>query len=280
MIGYKFIKDNNFLWRDHFSTLLPLSPPIIKSQIDNIKAKKLIKDNSALLIRWESKFDSPKKTKWWHIIKDSQVDLGTYSRNTRSKIRRGEKKYEIFIVTKSIIIDFAYPIYRDTFNSYSTFEPLMSESEFKKEIIDFPEFSEFWIIKHRETKKFVGFSENIILDNTCFYNTIWVTPDAKKKYASYLLFHEMNKYYLNDKDFKFVSDGARSISHQTNIHEFLMSKFGFRKAYCKLNVVYRWDIKLLVKFLFLFKNLFRIIGFNNKITVLLKQESIRRSFET
>ena len=259
---------------------MPISISSIGKKIDYGKAKKLIKDNSFLLIRWESKFDSPKKTKWWHIIKDSQVDFGSYSRNTRSKVRRGEKKYEIFIVNKSIIIDFAYPIYRDTFNSYSTFEPLLSESEFKKELIDFPSFSEFWIIKHRDTDKYVGFSENIILDNTCFYNTIWVTPDAKKKYASYFLFHEMNKYYLNDKGFKFVSDGARSVSHQTNIHDFLQSKFGFRRAYCKLNVVYRWDVGLLIHLLFPFKNLIKKVSYFNKITVLLKQESIRRSFET
>ena len=280
MIGFKYIEDDNFFWRHHFNSLLPLTPPLITPQIDKNKAKKLLNANSSLLIRWESNFDFPKETQWWHIIKDSQVDLGSYSRNTRSKVRRGNKKYAISIVDKSEIIKFAYPIYRDTFNSYTTFEHLLSESEFKKELIDFPSFSEFWIIKHRDTSKYVGFCENIVLNNTCFYNTIWVTPYAKKKYASYILIHEMNKYYLNDKGFKFVSDGARSVSHQTNIHDFLQSKFGFRRAYCKLNVVYRWDVGLLIHLLFPFKNLIKKVSYFNKITVLLKQESIRRSFET
>jgi len=46
MIGVKFIIADNFLWRHHFKTLLPLTPPFIEPKIDCRKAKKLIKKKS------------------------------------------------------------------------------------------------------------------------------------------------------------------------------------------------------------------------------------------
>ncbi len=90
----------------------------------------------------------------------------------------------------------------------------------------------------------------------------------------------MNKYYLNEKNFLYVSDGARSLSHQTNIQDFLIRKFRFRKAYCRLHIVYRKDIEFLVNVLYPLKNI--IYKSNNKILqkigVLLKHEEIRRSY--
>ena len=80
------------------------------------------------------------------------------------------------------------------------------------------------------------------------------------------------------KKIKYVNDGARSIAHDTNIQEFLIKKFKFRKAYCKLNVIYRWDVGIAVKILYPFKS--SIDKFNNKVfnklSVLLRQEYIRR----
>ena len=279
MIGVKFIIADNFLWRHHFKTLLPLTPPFIEPKIDCRKAKKLIKKNKAYFIRWESNFDNGKPSNWWHIIKDSSEDLMALSRNTRNQIRRGSKHFNVHLCDQDFIAQNTYSIYRDTFNSYSTFEKILSEEEFKDQIINLPSFTEFWVIKNIESHEIVGFSENIVLDDSCFYNTIWILPGARKKYAGYLLFHIMNKYYLNEKGLKYVSDGTRSISHHTNIHEFLQSKFGFRKAYCELNVVYSWNIWLLVILMYPFKNLINKLSFLNKASVLLKQEKIRRSFE-
>jgi len=90
----------------------------------------------------------------------------------------------------------------------------------------------------------------------------------------------MNRYYLNEKNFLYVSDGARSISHQTNIQDFLIEKFKFRKAYCKLNVIYKKDIEILVNTLYPFRELIYKNKNNlfQKLSVLLKQEEIRKSY--
>lgn len=89
----------------------------------------------------------------------------------------------------------------------------------------------------------------------------------------------MNEYYLKEKSFKYVHDGSRSLSHYTDIHEFLEKKFNFRKAFAKMEIVYRKDIKVLVKILYPFKNIIKKINLNifRKVSVLLKHEEIRRS---
>jgi hypothetical protein len=91
----------------------------------------------------------------------------------------------------------------------------------------------------------------------------------------------MNRYYINEQKFLYVNDGARSISHDTNIQNFLIDKFHFRKAYCKLNIIYRWDIGLIITILYPFRKITTKSGNSlfKKIAVLLRQEEIRRSFE-
>ena len=132
-----------------------------------------------------------------------------------------------------------------------------------------------------DENKMIAYSSNLIEDKSCNYKTIKFDPDYLSLYPSYALIHEMNKYYLNELSLDFVNDGARSISHDTNIQSYLIQKFDFRQAFCKLNIIYRWDIELLIKILFPFKNIIK--KYNNKITnklsVLLLQEEIKRSYE-
>jgi len=88
----------------------------------------------------------------------------------------------------------------------------------------------------------------------------------------------MNKYYLNERNFLYVNDGSRSLSHNTNIQNYLIEKFHFRKAYCKLNILYRKDIEFLVNLLFPIRKIIYRVDTNlfQKISVLLKHEEIRR----
>lgn len=64
------------------------------------------------------------------------------------------------------------------------------------------------------------------------------------------LIYEMNRYHLNEQGVKCVCDGARSITEHSNIQPFLMDKFHFRKAYCQLEVVYKWYVDIIVVMLY------------------------------
>lgn len=83
----------------------------------------------------------------------------------------------------------------------------------------------------------------------------------------------MNSYYLSSKDYKYVSDGWRSISGHSNIQPFLEKNFLFRKAYCKMKMYYSPLFKILVSALYPFRKT-KIIPL--KIKHILTQEELSR----
>ena len=79
---------------------------------------------------------------------------------------------------------------------------------------------------------------------------------------------------------KYICDGARSISHETNFQDYLEKYFGFRKAYCKLHIAYNPRVKWIVKMLFPFRKMlhrFDQIGFVHQINSVLYMEELCRS---
>lgn len=71
---------------------------------------------------------------------------------------------------------------------------------------------------------------------------------------------------------KYVCDGARSIIEHSNIQPFLIDKFYFHKAYCQLEIVYKWYVGIIVVMLYLLRKLIKHSG----VTTLLNQEAIAR----
>lgn len=51
----------------------------------------------------------------------------------------------------------------------------------------------------------------------------------------------------------YICDGARSISYETGLQDYLEKYYGFRKAYCKLIIKYRLIVKLVVQIVSLFE---------------------------
>ena len=77
----------------------------------------------------------------------------------------------------------------------------------------------------------------------------------------------------------YVNEGTRSILHETNVQSFLIEKFKFRKAYCKLHVQYHPLVNSIIFILYPFRLL--IIKSNNKllrkIGVILMQEGFHKA---
>ena len=93
MIGYDFFAFSGFLWRRHQGALIPLTMPhaLPKRKFD--QARRLLMSHRAPFVRWEEDFDQLDSSDWWHVIKDEVEDLSLLSKNTRSKIRRGAKRF-------------------------------------------------------------------------------------------------------------------------------------------------------------------------------------------
>jgi hypothetical protein len=279
MIGYKYFLENDIMWRHHHHAIIPLSPISSLKKTNNMLAKQILNKHKALFIRWEEGFDLSYKTEWWHVIKDQQEDISTYSKNTRNQIRKGAQRFRAVASDKVTIANDCYGIYRNTFLTYRTFEKLVTPLEFRTAILELPEGTEFWLIIDKESSEKVGFAENLLLNDVCYFVSIWILQESKRLYAGYNLIHEMNKYYLNEIKVQYISDGARSITHDTNIQNHLQQKFKFRKSYTILHIVYAKWLQIVIAIIFPFRDIIlRLpIVFKEKLRILLFQESITRA---
>tara|TARA_B100000902_G_scaffold18326_1_gene21963 strand:- start:10401 stop:12128 length:1728 start_codon:yes stop_codon:yes gene_type:complete len=268
-------------WRKYNGALIPLSPPHIKVDSNNI-SQKLVAEK-AYFARWTSDFDSKIKSNFWYVICDKKMDFNHYSRSTRSKIRRAYKRLYVKQISRDVIIDTAYSVYKRAFTRYEASSSPKSLRKFKKNLSDLDGNWHFWGIFCKESDQLVGYSQNKIINDYCDYSTIKFDPRYLRFYSSYILYYEMNKYYLNENSFKYVNIGARSLIHKTNTQKHLIEKFGFRKSYCNLHLEYRFFIGFIVRVLYKFRFVFKYFKWNfiiNKIYGLLLHEEIKRTFSS
>jgi len=273
LIEYKGVK-----WYHYQGALLPRVPPHQEVYLNGEEQKELLKLSGALFLRYTNEWNR-EEGEFWFVIKEYFGGMEELSANTRSKIRRGEKRNVVRQVDAETIAKFGYEVYLRAFEQYDTFIEPMAPKHFE-EYIRSKKTYEYWGVFDKQNNKLVAYSENFIEDDMCHYSTIKFHPEFLKDYTGYILFYEMNRYYLESKKMRYVNDGARSISHETNVQKFLMEKFKFKKTYVRLHIAYRQDVGLAVKLLYPLKGLIEKIEHPlvKKVSVILKQEAIRRSF--
>jgi hypothetical protein len=266
-------------WKKYNGALIPEFPPHIEIKEDLVSTKKSILYRFAYFARWISEFDRQKKSDFWFLINDRNLEIEDYSVNTRSKIRRGLKELVVRKIDKKKMIQSAYPVYSAAFKRYYTINNPMTKNEFIDHIQTLDKLWEFWGVFNKSDNVLVAYSENKVIYNQCYYSTIKFHVEYLKKYSSYVLYFTMNNYYLKEKKLSYVNEGTRSILHATNVQSFLIEKFKFRKAYCKLHIEYHPIVKLIVWFLYplrllIIRNSNRLL---HKIGVVLKQEEYHRA---
>jgi len=258
-------------WRKYQGALVSNFSPHSNVDISNIISE--LKKSRSMFARWVTDFDCKDETDFWYVIQDRGMGISDYSRNTRNQIRKGLKIFIIKQVSVNEIKKNAYIIYLNTFKKYNTFIKVKTIDEFELEILP---TMDYWGVYVND--ELVGYAQNRIYEDCCDYATIKILPKYIRDYPFYALFYTMNLHYLKKLDIKYVHNGARSIAHYTNIQDFLIKKFKFRKAYCKLHIVYSPVFGFLVKLFFPFRSIIKYFSFNifRKLDIILKQEEIRR----
>lgn len=273
---------NAVTWRLYQGALIPDSAPHVPITLSSGDIDALLNDSGAYFLRWVEGFDGGKETPFWYVIKDNAPSMEELSANTRSKVRRGLKNCTVERTSAAFIAEHGYDVYRKAFDKYDTFARPADKAAFQSQIeaLAGDPAWEFWGV-WESGGRLIAYSQNRLENESCNYSTIKFDPEFLKLYPSYALFYTMNAYYLGDGGVRYVNDGARSISHQTNIQDFLIETFKFRKAYCALRIAYAPKISLLIRMLYPLRRLFSLSDASlfRKIRVLLLQEAIRRGCE-
>jgi len=268
----------NKKWRKYNGVLIFNLSPHLEDDMSNVG--ELIRKTGSSMARWVTNFDCGIETDYWYIIKDSFAGIDEYSYNTRKSIRKGLRRLEVKQISKEILLNNGYEVYKQAFIAYKTLNKLKNKDVFIREIVALDEKWEFWgVFIKEDNSRMVGYSINYVGDDYSDFSITKFHPGFLKLRLSDALFFKMTEYYLGYRKLKYITGGSRNISHKTNIQLEYIRKFKFRKAFCKLNVHYNPFFKILVNILFPFRRLLKLfpINFFRKIVVVLKQESIRRN---
>ena len=220
----------------------------------------------AFFASYISEFDCSEQTEWWFTIKDDAYDLSVLSANRRYKVTKARKFCEAHEIQPLDSLAELFDCYKDSFTAYpKRYRPKeILFDDFEKYIRNLQESgnSEFFATYFRETKKLVGFL--IVSHRGTFLGlTQQKTNPSYEKYNSNasLIDCVLTKYNDQLRAGQVIfTNGSRSIKHETNFNAYLEKYFGFRKAYAKLHIVYRFPFGIVIKILRPFRRIFARTG--------------------
>ncbi|KMQ51553.1 hypothetical protein CHISP_1561 [Chitinispirillum alkaliphilum] len=282
--GYPVYSADGVYWFGYNGFLLPAYLPHSVPEINAESVKEVLRKSGKLFARWDCNFDCKTESHWWHVIHKAPYSFDQCSSNTRSKIRRGYKKLNAKTVSVSEILNSGYTVCTKATSRYHSGNFLISREDFEKRVSaagKYPQTIEYVGVFFGEL--LVGYSENHIQNGAVFWENIWYDPEYLRMYSSYVLTDYMLKYYLNEKQMSYVSDGCRSLYHETNVQDFFIDKFHFSRAYSSLNLTYSPILKNIVNCIYPFRSVISSMSSKLKIDLfkkvdgLMKQECICRS---
>ncbi len=271
--GVSLLYGAGIYWRPYKKALLPATISPCFLDMDEREAGSLLRESKCLFVRYESPAP-PEPTEWWYIVCDS-YDTAQLSSKARNQIKRGKRSYGVDRVDSRWFADNGYDCYLSAFARYSHARPVTREN-FHADIMaraDGP--FEHWGVFDRD--KLVGYGQFIVDGDDVLLDVAKFDPDHLRNYCAYALYDTVLDHYVGKCNMR-LNDGNRPVSHETNMHENLL-KFGFKKAYAVLNVVYRPWFQTLISVAYPMDKLIRKLPDNSirqKVLSLLFQEEIRR----
>lgn len=244
--------------------------PHLEKRLNDDEVKALF-SQGGIMIRNAYDFDCNEETSFWYVIKDSFGGMEELSSKMRNQVKKCFKTMRIASLTAEELKQKGYPVFVEASKSYKVKSLPPSQEEFYVRI-DNAEENEFWGCYEIDTDRLVAFSMNAASNESCEYRTMKALPEFQKQYAYYGLIYEMNRHYLEERKLKYVNDGGRSITNHSNIQPFLINKFNFRKAFCHLDIHYKWWLGLVVKLLYPCRRVLKI----RQVQSLLNMEAMTR----
>lgn len=251
------------------------STSIDEQKLNKDEIKYLLSNSCSWMIRNCYDWDCGKETNFWEIICDEDIPIEKLPSKTRNQIRRSLRDCDIRRINRqNMIEDDAYKVFMKAFERYKNITQALPSREMWESNLKERNNIEYWGVYKRDNGQLIAWALNVIKVQSVDYSTLKAIPEFMNKHYPYFgLLYKMNKYYLGEKGYLYVSDGWRSITEHSGIQPFLEKNFLFRKSYCKMRVYYKFWMGILIKILYPFRHL-RVLPL--KVRNMLKFEEINR----
>lgn len=273
-------------WNYYKHAMVSACPPHEKTDTTAIENGRIWKSaGSPLFARWVSDFDCNEQTNWWYVIKDDEYDIQSLKAKRRYEITKARKNFKVEIIRPDEYCEEMFEVQTAAYSAYpEKYRPTTNYDAFKKDMEKWDGiiFAAFSTISESDEKRLMcGYAYVRPEERRLNFIFQQTRPDYEKYGVNAALVDAILLYFNDEiKDGKkYISDGQRSVNHETAFQDYLEKYFGFRKAYCRLNIVYRPSIKWLIPILFSTRKLlkrFDGIGVVHMINGVMKMEEIRR----
>ncbi len=274
-------------WRYYNHAMIPDGSPDEDVDVSEIKNGSIWKREGTkpMLARWTTDFDCGYETNWWYVIKDDKYDILSLKSKRRYEITKGRKNFEVKVITPSDHAEELYEVQVAAFSAYpEKYRPTVNHDKFVKSCSS---WSGICLGAFHRTDddscELCGYSYLSIKGKCIDFSVQKTKPEYEREGLNAALVDGVLTHFENElASGIYICDGARSISHETAFQDYLERYFGFRKAYCKLNIVYRPSIRWMIPILFVFRKVLKKldgIGAVHLINSVLMMEEIRRKCE-
>ena len=254
--GEKYAVMNGSIFKEYNRLIVPFGPMNKNYSLTEQQIKGLNNNLNGIAVRWTGGFENSPGSLWYAVICNEFENIRNMKSKYRNEVNKALSNCEVKRIEAQEFSQTGYEVYLSAINNYSNqIVKTVSEEKFKKAALlnsKFDDIIHYWGVYVEG--KLAGYSSNYIYGKTeASYTTIKLHPKYLKHYPMYSLLYKMNEYYLQEEKMEYVTDGFRSILHETNIQDFLIKKFNFKKAYTRLHIKFRQPYSLFIKATFPFR---------------------------
>ena len=272
-------------WRYYNHAAVPSTQPHENPDLRPIEDGSIWKmDGSPLLARWTTDFDCGYETNWWYVIKDTPFDISCLKAKRRYEINKGNKNFCVKEIAPREWVEEIYNVAIAAYKTYpKSYRPNIVHDDFVASISEWNFYKVYGAFSLQD-ESLCGYAcltkpyENGSYINFTIMKSI---PEQEKLGLNAAI---VNKILTDHNDFLgaggYINDGARSIQHETAFQDYLEKYFGFRKAYCKLSILYKRKMSLIINILYPFRGILhriKSIAVVRKVEALLRMEEIYRA---
>ncbi len=268
-------------WRYYNHALIPTLAPHEKVDSEVVRKRKFWSgwQGHPLMARWVTDFDVDIQTEWWYVIKDDKFDINALKAKRRYEINKGKRNFDVKLINPFSYVDEMVKVMIKAYSAYpEKYRPDTDAGRLKEEVMQWTDIVVFGGFS-KEDGSLCGFAYLKDYGNYTDFNVLRTIPEYEKLGINAAIINGMIEHFdtrLGENGF-YISDGSRSVVHETAFQDYLEKYFGFRKAYCNLKIYYRFPVSLAVRILYPFR---KKIGNERKLSCmisgLLRMEEIQR----
>lgn len=230
-----------------------------------------------LMARWTSDFDCKRKTSWWYEILDQPFDMASLKAKRRYVVRKGMSNFGVRTVNPR---EYSDEIADVAVAAVATYEGVSRADDLDA----WKRKAEGWT-----GTVFGAFPKDggpmaawaLVNDHGSYadFTSMKADPAQERLEVNAALVKGVVDHYAErlEGDF-YICDGERSVLHQTAFQDYLEKYFGFRKAYCTLNLRFRFPVNVIVACLRPFRKCIKRQGsaLQRQVWGVLQMDSIAR----